>query len=157
MRGALVKVGAAVGAGALPLVLGQGMAAAGAPIDGSDGRSVELTFVRNGQEITCTVRGNSIFTYFGEPTGTVMRGDTSIDPEEPGCAESVTTLSVRVRWGPEPGDEPSRTAIGVSEGGTTATVLTSDEGRTGRIIVDHEATFACDTGFCRVATNTLPK
>jgi hypothetical protein len=158
MRVTLGRVGAAIGAGALPLVPALGVAAGPIPIDGRDSRSVEFTFVKDGQEITCTVRGSSLFTVFEEPEEyTVLRGDTSIDPEQPGCAENVSLLTVTASWGPEPGDEPSRVAISHSWGGTTATVLANDEGRTGRIVVLHEATFACDAGFCRAATNTLPK
>jgi hypothetical protein len=143
----------AIGAGALPLVLGQGTAFA----DGGASKDLEFTFVRNGQEISCTVHGSSQHTYFADTDTTLLRGDTNVDPEEPGCAENVVALSVIATWAPEPGGPRTRVAIGRSEGGTVATVFANDEGRTGSIVVEHEVLFECDPGLCQAKLTTTPK
>jgi hypothetical protein len=158
MRGTLVKVGAAIGAGALPLVLSQGAAFAGGPPQHQAGKSVEFTFVRSGVEITCTVRGNSSYTRFTDPDHTVLRGDTSIDPNDPGCAENVSLLSVQASWAAEPGDQWTQVAIGQSDG-TVATVLANDQGGIGSFTVEHQVSFDCDAGpgLCRTTFTTTPK
>jgi hypothetical protein len=159
MRGTLVKVGVAIGAGALPLVLGQGTALAGTPPNASAGKDVEFTFTRGGQQLTCTVRGGSQYSYFPELDYTVLRGDTSIDPNDAGCADAVSLLMVTASWAAEPGDEWRQVAVGRSEGGTVATVPANDQGGIASLVVEHEVAFVCDAGpgLCRTTFTTTPK
>jgi hypothetical protein len=140
----------ALAAGALPLVLGQGVAVAGQSVD-----STSFTFTYAGREVTCSAVAWSSLDDDGPSPGVQGVSITTVT-DDPAC---IADLFLFVDYVDADGREHSPNAYAY---GTTDSVIFSTNGVRGNYTVAHTGTFRhCgepdSTDHCYFELHTAPK
>ncbi len=142
---AKLAVGGAVVA--LPVALA---APAAAAYQEEDVEDVTITFVRNGQNVSCLLRGRLDYGY-SEDTGRSGISALTIVHDDPGCLDAVyqASLSGTYETAPDSGEHVRFSAQGAAATGSApgdfgALASFSVPGPTGHIDVAHEVRFRCD-------------
>jgi hypothetical protein len=153
-----------VAAGALPITLA---APASAAYDVNDHHEVSITFVRNGQTVTCRVLGSTSSNYRDDHSQRIT--PLTIVNNDPGCLDAVyqASFSGTYETAPDSGVLVHFEAHGAAANGSTpgefGVLKDYDvQGPTGHINVTHVMSFRCDNPpagatLCSVTTSTNPK
>ena len=121
----------------------------------------DVTFIRQGRSVTCTVEGFSYLDFTTED-GSYYGGETRLVDTDPACHESLLKTSVRVVL-----SRPER-ALAVSKGEGAVDYLRVDgyyaflgsSTVPTTVIGEHEARFECDAdpdNGCGIFIETAPK
>ena len=152
--GRATRLAVGVAATSLPLlVLGAGRAEALA----EDSDTASVTFLSDGVQITCTIRGESSVGYDSRDRSSFMQISTGLVGGPPACQQRlflITADASYLRDGQEEretfGGESPKPSVSASAGVNGVVVSMS---------VRHEAVFACDQepGDCFATASTSPK
>jgi hypothetical protein len=119
--------------------------------------SEDFTFVRGGQEVTCTVVASSYVDYDSERDVTALQVHTRLDDGDPLCHDSIVATDATGLY--QLSDGSTESLHSTSDSHTTLASLL----RTGAVTsmtVRHNAYFLCDDGSqssCMFEVNTSPK
>jgi hypothetical protein len=115
----------------------------------------DISFLLDGEELTCTVYGQTSTTFQDSNDTQRITSDVSVRGDA-GCAEAVVGVNLQGSFEPSPGSGNPHGFVAVASGPfvTTSFVVA---GPTGSIRVAHFANFACDAGQCTAAATTSPK
>jgi hypothetical protein len=153
-------------AGALPIALAS---PAGAVYNVNDFTDRTVTFVRNGQTVTCRVLGQTGYTFPYPDDDTARITPLTFVDNTDECVEAVYQVSFAGTYETEP---DSGVLVHFAKQGRAATASTNAEpgvlqelfvpGPTGHINVSHQVKFRCDNPpagatFCTVNMTTSPK
>lgn len=139
-----LKTKLAAGAAVVALAPLAGAMPAGADYEKIDEEQAEVSLLYNGEKLTCTIQGQTAYTFQDSDDTATIRVSTSVFGD-PGCAEAVNNVTFQGSYEPAqpPGSGRNRTFIGIGYGPyVTSSFIVP--GPTGSIRVAHFAGFDCD-------------
>jgi hypothetical protein len=136
-----------------PIVFGAARAEALA----EDSDSASITFLRDGVEITCTIRGDSSVGYDPQEDFSFMQVSTSLVGGPPACQESLFMITADAAYLREGEQESEHFDVTSPKSGAAASATVN--GVVVSMDVRHEAVFAChqEPGDCFATVSTSPK